>query len=70
MQTEPRLTHREWTVATRIARGMSRNEIAEDLDLSPNTVRAVISRLCLLYGVTAKELPEAIGIRGVGEAFA
>lgn len=69
MQTEPRLTLREWTVATRIAKGMTRNEIAEDLDLSPNTVRDVVRRLCLLYGVPSKELPEVIGIRGTGEAY-
>jgi DNA-binding NarL/FixJ family response regulator len=66
MTAEPRLTLREWSVAERVARGMSRDEIAEDLGLSPNTVRPVIRRLCLLYDCNAQELPFMIGIRGLG----
>jgi FixJ family two-component response regulator len=67
MVREPRLTLREWSVAERIAKGMGRDEIAEELGLQPSTIRGVVRRLCNFYSCTAAELPGRIGMRGLGE---
>jgi DNA-binding NarL/FixJ family response regulator len=42
--------------------GVDHDDIAEELDLSPSTVRDVITRLCFKFNCTPARLPAAVGL--------
>lgn len=58
------LSERQRTIVECIDRlGVDHEDIAEELDLSPSTVRDVITRLCFRFGCTPARLPELTGVR-------
>ena len=55
------LTSGELAVIELIAAGLTRWAIAEELNLSENSVRTVIRRLCEHYSCSMRELPAKAG---------
>jgi DNA-binding NarL/FixJ family response regulator len=54
--TEP-LTVKQWAVIRLIDQGLSRSQIAGELDLTETNVRETIRRLCERFGVLQHQLP-------------
>jgi DNA-binding NarL/FixJ family response regulator len=52
--------HKE--IVSLISYGMQRDEIAEELNLNPATVRTYIARMCAHFNCSMKELPVAAGL--------
>lgn len=56
------LSVRERQVVGLLADGYDRHSIAEELGLSPDTIRTYIRRLCEEFGVPSAQLPGVLGV--------
>ena len=54
------LTVKQWAIVRLIDQGLSRAQIADELDLSVTNVRDTIKVLCDRYGVLQHQLPLAV----------
>lgn len=54
------LTVKQWAIVRLIDQGLSRSQIADELDLSETNVRDTINVLCVRYGVPMHQLPLAV----------
>jgi DNA-binding NarL/FixJ family response regulator len=54
------LTTEEAEIVELVEEGLTRWAIAEHLDLSEDTVRLIVRRLCSRYDVPMRDLPEAV----------
>lgn len=57
-------TRREWEVIKLIEQGHDRASIAEELDISPSTVRTYIADLCARLNCSTGQIPQRARARG------
>lgn len=54
------LNAKQWAIVRLIGQGLSRAQIADELDLTERNVRETVRRLCDRFGVRAHALPLAV----------